>query len=550
MFSNILNNKKKFDVVVIGSGAAGLTAAILAHDQGAKVLILERTDKIGGTTAVSGGGIWIPNNHHMAEVDANDSREEALSYCRGLTMGRAEDELIETFIDTAPVMLRYLEDHTPLRFTPLTTPDYHPEEPGGKLCGRSVEPAPVEMATLGKWAEKLRPPSNMSFSLTLQEAFQTYQAFYRPWSVPQELVAERMEKGLVTLGQALSAGLLRGVLDRGISIQLQSRARELIVRKGRITGVRVEGEQETGTDVLASRAVILATAGFEWNQSLKSKFLTGTITAPNSPPFNEGDGLKMAMSVGADLANMGEVWNYPSILIPGESYASRPLSRGIKAERSAPHIIWVNARGRRFVNEAANYNSIGKVFSEMDTGSPAYCNQPAWAVFDQQYRSQYMVGTTMPEDPDPDWIPRADSLHELALKVGADPDGLQETVDRWNSFVRDGRDRDFGRGESAFDRYQGDHKAPHPNLGTIKKPPFYALPIYPGALGTKGGPRTNRQAQVVDVHGEPITGLYAAGNVAASITGPGYYGVGSTLGPIMTWGYIAGIAAATESQKN
>ncbi|WP_253485830.1 FAD-dependent oxidoreductase [Natronocella acetinitrilica] len=530
----------EIDVLVVGSGAAGLTAAILAHDQGSRVLVLECSDKVGGTTAVSGGGIWIPNNHHMHEVGASDSRQEALAYCKAMTMGRADESLVETFIDTAPEMLRYLEEHTPLHFTPLTTPDYHPEERGGKLRGRSVEPAPFAAGRLGAWRDKLRQPSMMSFSMTLQEVFETYQAFYRPWDVPQDLMVERMEQDLVTLGQALAGSLLSAVLEREIPIRLDARAQELIIHDGRVAGVRLD----KGEQVLAERAVVLASAGFEWDDDLKSKFITGTVPYPNSPPFNRGDGLKMAMALGADLANMGEVWNYPSIIIPGETYEGRPLSRGIKAERAGPHVIWVNARGQRFVNEAANYNSVGKAFFTMDTSGPNYRNLPAWAVLDQQFRSRYIVGTATPDDPDPDWLPRADSLRGLAEQLGIDPDGLEETVERWNTFVRAGRDRDFGRGDSAFDRYQGDHKAPHPTLGTIEEPPFYSLSLQPGALGTKGGPRTNASAQVLDVEGQPINGLYAAGNVAASITGPSYYGVGSTLGPVMTWGYIAGKAAA------
>jgi succinate dehydrogenase/fumarate reductase flavoprotein subunit len=284
----------------------------------------------------------------------------------------------------------------------------------------------------------------------------------------------------------------------------------------------------------------LASAGFEWNQSLCAKYLPGVIVGPNSPPYNEGDGLLMAMQVGADLANMNEVWNYPSVNIPGETYDGRPLARGIKAERSGPHIIWVNASGRRFVNEAANYNSVGKAFYEMETNRAASRNLPAWAIFDSQYRSKYVVGTTMPGDLDPNWLLKADTLEDLARAVGIDALNLDETVRRWNGFVSEGRDRDFGRGDSAFDHYQGDHEAPHPNLGTIEVGPFYALPVSSGALGTKGGPRTNARAQVLDVGGDPIHGLYAAGNVAASICGPSYYGVGSTLGPALTFGYIAG----------
>jgi succinate dehydrogenase/fumarate reductase flavoprotein subunit len=548
MVSKNQNWSKEADVVIIGSGAAGLTAAILAHDRGAAVLIVERTDMVGGTTAVSGGGIWIPANHHMHEVGAVDSREEAIMYCKSLTMGRADDALIETFVDTAPEMIRYLEERTPLKFTPLTAPDYQPEVEGGKLGGRSVEPAPFDTRSLGDWQSKLRAPNVLSFPVTLQEAFETFQAFYRPWEIPQDLVVERMATGVVTLGQALAGGLLKAVLDRGIPIMLDTRARKLLVDDGRVVGVRVEHEGQH-VNLRAKGAVILASAGFEWNDKLASTFLGSPALSPNTPPFNEGDGLLMAMEVGADLANMSELWHYPSIMIPGESYENHTLARGIKAERSGPHVIWVNARGQRFVNESANYNAVGKAFFATDTAGPGYRNLPAWAILDSQYRENYVIGTTMPEDPDPEWLPRADTLEELAAKTGIDADGLLATVARWNDFVKDAHDPDFEKGESAFDRFQGDHRALRPNFGTIEKGPFYALPLHPGALGTKGGPRTNSKAQVMNVRDQVIPGLYAAGNVAASITGPSYYGVGSTLGPAMTWGYIAGRCAADDARQ-
>ena len=542
-----LKRGEREDVVVLGSGAAGLTAAILAHDRGAKVLVVERTDKVGGTTAVSGGGIWIPMNHHMHEVGVDDCREDALAYCKAIAMGKVDDDLIETFIDTGPQMLQYLEEHTPLEFSAMTATDYHAELPGGKLGGRSVEPKPFDTNTLGEWRAKLRPPSSSPFPVTRQEAFGKFDAFYRPWTIPQDLVAERMGKGIVALGQAVAAGLLKAVLDRKIPILLQTRAKSLIVEGGKVVGVRVERDGGP-MDIRARGAVVLATAGFEWNESLKAKFLGGPVTAANSPPFNEGDGLIMAMEVGADLANMGEVWHFPSIMIPGEVYENRPLSRCIVAERSGPHIIWVNTQGRRFVNEAASYNSVGKVLFEIDTNRHVYRNLPAWAILDSQYRRQYVLGTTMPEDPDPAWLARAETLQQLATLVGIDPKGLEETVARWNGFVRHGKDLDYGKGDSAYDRFQGDKQAPNANLGTIEKPPFYALRVHTGALGTKGGPRTNGKAQVMNVRGSPIPGLYAAGNVAASIAGPGYYGRGATLGLAMTWGYVAGICAADEAK--
>lgn len=536
------------DVVVVGTGAAGMTAAILARDHGAKVLIIERTDQVGGTTAVSGGGIWIPMNNHMYEIDADDSREEALAYCKALAMGRVDEDLIATFVDTAANMIRYLEDRTPLKFSAMTAPDYQPEVEGGKLKGRSIEPEPFDTNSLGEWQSKLRLPGAFSLPITRQEAFGEYDAFYRPWLIPQDLAVERMEKGIVTLGQALVAGLLKGVLDREIPILLETRAKQLITEERTVIGIQAE-QGGTTLNIKAKGGVVLATAGFEWNEKLKAQYLPGVIENPNTPPFNEGDGLLMAMEVGADLANMNEVWHFPSLMIPGETYEERPLSRAILAERNGPHVIWVNSRGQRFVNEAANYNSVGKTFLAMDTDGPHFSNLPAWAILDSQYRERYVLGTSMPEDPDPEWVPRADTLQELAEKVGIDPIGLQKTVDRWNTMVHRGEDSDFGKGNSIFDRFQGDKEAPNPNMGTIEKAPFYAVPVHTGALGTKGGPKTNSMAQVIDVRGNPIAGLYAAGNVTASITGPGYYGRGSTLGPAMTWGYIAGICAADNAKQ-
>ena len=537
------------DVVVVGSGAAGMTAAIVAHDQGAKVVITERTDKIGGTSAVSGGGIWIPLNHRMKAAGFDDSRSEALEYCKALSMGVVDDVVLEAFVDNAADMVRYIEQHTPLTFTAMTAPDYHPEVDGGKQGGRSIEPDPFDTTLLGDWKERLRPPNAFAFPITRQEAFGKFDAFYRPWLIPQDLAVERMMAGVVALGQALCAGLLKAVLDRNIKILLNTRVSELIVEEGQVIGARANGEH--GMLYLnANAGVILASGGFEWNKKIMGKFVPGAIENPNSPPFNEGDGLLMAMEVGADLANMCEVWNYPSLMIPGEAYEGRPLSRAINPERNGPHVIWVNRYGKRFVNEVANYNSIGRSFQQINTSKPVFDNLPAWAIMDAQYRASYPVGTAMPDDPDPQWVIRADSIEELAEKIDVDAATLKSTIERWNQYCRNGKDDDFHRGESSFDRFQGDKQAAHPNLGTIEKAPFYSFPIHTGALGTKGGPRTNQHAQVLNVRGNPIGGLYAVGNVASSITGPGYFGRGSTLGPGMTWGYLAGRHITAQDQSS
>jgi succinate dehydrogenase/fumarate reductase flavoprotein subunit len=529
------------DVVVLGSGGAGLTASILARDTGADVILLERSERIGGTTAVSGGGAWIPLNPQMAELGIADSREDALAYCKHLTAGRAPLDLLEVFVDTGHQMIRYLEQRTPLKFGTWPIPDYHPEAPGARKGGRSLEPGLFDRNELGEWADQVRAAPIYLLPLTLKELLFVYRAHVRPDRIPADLVLKRVKDGTVACGNALVAGLLKACLDRAVSIHLRTRAVSLLREGERVTGVRALSD---GRDVLvrARRAVVLACGGFEWNDRLKSQFLPGPITHPNTPPDNEGDGLIMAAEIGADLGNMSEVWGSPAAIIPGEEYEGRQLSRLVVAERMCPHTILVNRRGHRFVNEAAPYNDINKAFHHIDPNTGTYQNLPCWAVFDRQYREKYPVLTVLPGDPDPAWLFREDSLDALADSVGIDPAGLQASVSRWNGLVLERSDPDFGRHRSIVDP-----EAPHPSMGTIEAPPFYALPVHPGTLGTKGGPRTNARGQVLSVRGEVIPGLYAAGNVMAVPAGPGYYGGGVTIGMAMTWGYICGITAAREA---
>ena len=529
------------DVIVVGSGGAALVAAIRAHDAGARVTILERSEYVGGTTAVSGGGIWIPQNHHMGDIGAEDSRAAALAYCLRLSAGRARPGLIETFIDRGPAVIQYLEQHTPLRLQAMSWPDYHPEFDGGTQSGRMLEPVLHDRNRCGEWATRIRPAPILSVPITLEESTVEWRPAYFPERLDMAAVTDRMQRGLVACGQALIAALLEGCLDRGIEIRLGTRARHL-ERDGRnVTGVTAEGED--GEFTLAG-AVILATGGFEWNEELKNQFLVGPLTHPNSPPINEGDGLIMAMEAGAALGNMIEAWWYPAAAIPGEEYDGRPLARFVGTERTAPHSIMVNRAGRRFVDEAANYNDMQKAFYDFDPNEFAYRNMPCWVVFDSQYRSRYAVLSCRPGDPDPSWLHVAPTVEQLGAAVGIDPIALVDTVEQFNRYVAAGRDADFGRGESAYDRFNGDPSAPHPNLGTIEKAPFYALAVHPGAVGTKGGPVVNEHAEVIDVHGFPIPGLYAAGNVMANPAGPAYFGGGCSIGTGIVWGFLAGERAA------
>lgn len=537
------------DVVVVGSGGSGFMAAIAAHDSGARTVILERSDKVGGTTAVSGGALWIPLNKHMETLGISDSREEALAYCKKLTDCRAADSLVEKFVDTGHQVLDYIETHTPVRYAAMTMPDYHPEEKGAKPAGRSIEPNIFDTNQLGEWKDKVRPNAMPFMSaVTCEELWGEYKVNINPANLPIDLILERMDAGHVVQGNALIGGFLKASLDRNISILLETRALSLVKENGRVVGVRTQKEGQEYS-IKAEGGVILASGGFEWNEELKAKYLPGVITHPNTPPFNEGDGVVMAAELGADLANMHEVWWMPSTSVPGELYEGKPYSQLCIAERACPHTIMVNRRGHRFVNEAANYNDLGKAFIHFNENGTGYRNLPAFAVLDSQYREKYSLLTVSPGDPDPEWFIKDDTLEGLAEKIGVDKDGLLETVARFNGFARDGKDRDFGRGESSYDRYVGDVSATYPNLGTIEKPPFYAAPMYPGSLGTKGGPRTNENAQVLDVRGDAIAGLYAAGNAMAAVSGPSYYGGGTCIGLGVTFGYLAGTHAAQEVKK-
>jgi 3-oxosteroid 1-dehydrogenase len=531
------------DVVVVGSGAAALTAAITAHDQGARVTLVERTSSIGGTTAVSGGGIWMPQNDHMAELGVHDSRPEALEYMTRLTAGRTPADLLERYVDEGPGIVADLEKRTPLRLQPMTWPDYHPEMDGAKASGRMLEPALFDTGRLGPWAERLRRPPVLALPITLQEATVEWRPTYRPERFDADEVQRRVADHRVACGQALIGALLEACLGRGIEPVLETRACEIAMRDGRVAGLVVD--RNGRRTVLPTRTVVLATGGYEWNPDLRTRFLPGPLTHPHSPPANEGDGLAMAMDVGADLANMNETWWYPASSVPGEEYEGRPLARFVGVERTAPHSVMVDRFGQRFVNEAANYNDMVKAFFSFDANQYSPRHLPCWVVFDHQYRSKYPVVTARPGDPDPDWLLVDGSLEGLAARVGIDPEGLRGTIERWNRFVADGRDRDFGRGASAYDRFHGDPSASHPNLGSIERGPFYALPVRVGSVGTKGGPRVDTHGRVLHVDDRPIPGLYGAGNVIASPAGPAYFGGGTSIGMGLVWGQLAGSHAAT-----
>lgn len=524
------------DVVVLGTGGAGLTAALTAATNGAAVAVYEKASTVGGTTAVSGGITWIPAHDRLpgAELSVRD----ALKYLEAQSLGAMDRELVETFVRTGPAMLDYLEQHSDLRFEIAEGfPDYKPELPGGRPSGgRSLNAKPFDLATLGVWHDRIT-----AFPLDFSNVGIDAETKARIHATVDDSLAEPC-----VAGTALIAGLLKGLLDLGIAPVADARAVELIGSAQGITGVRIN---HGGKDIAvrARRGVILGTGGFEWDPQLVEAYLRGPMRGAVSPPNNTGDGLRMAMAHGADLANMGEAWWVPIVQIPGDTLGGQPRSRSVRLERTRPRSIIVNRAGKRFLNEAGEYNSMAGPFHHLDPRA-GYLNDPAWIVFDAQHLKRYGFLGVDPDEPAPDWFHESATLDDLGAELGIDPEGLTRTVDAWNTNVGDEKDPDFGRGASAYDGYWGDPTAATPalqTLGPLDTAPFYAVPVAVGAMGTKGGPRTDRDGRVLHVSGKVIPGLFAAGNAMAGVTGKAYGGAGGTLGPAMTFGYRSGYAAAT-----
>jgi 3-oxosteroid 1-dehydrogenase len=551
------------DFLVIGSGGGGMTAALRAHDLGLSTLVIECSDKFGGSTGMSGGALWVPNNPHMAAAGVTDSPDEALTYLRRVVRQPGDDERLRAYVQHAAEMVRYLEARTALELSPCSNYcDYYPEFPGGKPGARTIEPVPYSARKLGAHADQLRRSGQGlvlgRMGLTAVEAHRLVQfswlsyllmlwIFLRYWL---DVRARRKGKAddRLTLGTALVGRLRRSLADRDIPLWLETRAQELIVKDGRVIGARVERDGRP-LRIAARAGVLLASGGFERNLAMREQYqrqpITATWTAGN--PHNLGDGIRMGEAVGGALDLMEEAWWTPVSLLPND-YAWL-----LVVEKSMPGSILVNQAGQRFTNEAAPYGDV--VHAIYDANRPEAPSIPCHLIFDARYRRSYPVGPLGPSKLQPDsaigkrlrreFLHKAGSLVELAARIGVDPHGLERTVERFNAQARAGNDDDFGRGQSSYDRYYSDAKIkPNSSLAPIVEAPFYAIAVYPGDLGTKGGLMTDAQARVLTAERRIIPGLYAAGNCSASIMGTSYPGAGGTIGPAMTFGYLAAIHAA------
>jgi 3-oxosteroid 1-dehydrogenase len=425
----------------------------------------------------------------------------------------------------------------------LDFPDYQSEALGAKReGGRSLDNDVFAFEDLGSWATRVNPPKTGIPKLLSRIED-------RHGGVTDEDLADRRQRDCRGQGQALIGSLLKGVLDRGIQVLFETRGRELCTEDKRVVGV--VADQERGPlRIRADKGVVIATGGFEWNKRLVQAFLRGPMTAPVSVPECEGDGLLMAMEVGASLGNMANAWwmvsTKESDATKRGTYANYLLCQ---AERTCPGSIMVNRSARRFVNEAVNYNALGFALHNFDPDAYEFSNLPYWLIFDHRYISKYRMFTSRPGQPAPDWAKCADSIEALGALIGLDGAVLAATVERFNADVRNGHDNEFGRGDATYDNFSGDPSLPAPfsTLGVIDQGPFYAIEMEAGVNGTCGGPRVNGHAQVLDWSDRPIEGLYVASNTMAAVTAGVYGGAGGTLGPGMTFGFIAGRHAAQRS---
>jgi 3-oxosteroid 1-dehydrogenase len=551
---------EQFDFIVVGSGAGSMCAALKLRSAGKSVLVLEKTDLIGGTTSTSGGVMWIPNNRYMKAEGINDSREDAIAYLDA-AVGDSDDTpganatRRATYVDRAPEMLEFLIDQG-CRFRRIPEwPDYY-QVPGQSVPGRTVVSELFDLKLLSKeWRAKLRP-GFIPIPAYLEEAMQlgnmkrskaAKKAFFR--MIGRTLWSKLRGKQLVTAGHALQGQLLHAALKAGVEVRVNSGVKKFVTDNDKVVGV-VVSQNGQDTEIAATLGVLINAGGFARNQTMLDKYIPGANSEwTNANPGDTGEVLEEAMRIGAAVAQMDERVGSPCTLPPGE-VALKPAMQG---DLSKPHSMLVDQSGKRFMRETVSYMAQSKAILEHSRNNPAI---PSYLILDSQYLEKFMLAGSIPGKKKPkEWIEKnflltGDSLSELAAACGIDVAALQASVERFNSFVDKGIDEDFGRGSETYDRWLGDSLSDtHPSLGKIEQGPFYALRIYPGDLGTYGGLLTDEHARVLRADGSPIDGLYATGTSTASVMGRVTPGAGGSIGPSITWAYVAAQHAVTQAEK-
>jgi 3-oxosteroid 1-dehydrogenase len=541
---------QEFDFVVVGSGGGGMMAALAAHDAGLSALVLEKGSKFGGSTAISGGAIWIPNNPALKRAGHDDSRASVRRYLDLLTEGAVPGDRLDAYVDHGPPMLALLEKSRWTRFTWMKGyPDYHAELEGGRPMGRSIEAKAFNTRKLRE-DEKGQLPNSMKGPLGLWITGREYKdlamakrtwagrraSLVAAWRVSSNVVIRRH---MATGGRALAARMRMTLKDAGIPLWLKSAMTELVVEDGRVVGVVVTRNKTETVRVRATKGVLLACGGFDHDPAMREDYLPegSRDDVSSGARTNTGDGIRAGLGLGAAVDLMDDAWWMPSIRHP--SGASIPLV----SERAIPNSLIVSGDGRRFTNESKPYVTF--VHDQL-----AGKHVPAWFVMDARARARYPFAQVLPGIPfskryyEAGIIHRADTLTDLAASIGVPAESLEQTVERFNGFALTGVDEEFHRGEAAYDRYYGDPTLKNPCLGPIDKAPYYAVRVEVGDLGTKGGLVTDARGRVQRPDGTAIVGLYATGNASSAVMGREYAGPGATIGPSMVFGYLAARHAA------
>ncbi|MEU1515170.1 FAD-binding protein [Streptomyces sp. NPDC005811] len=545
------------DFIVVGSGGGAFVGALAARHAGARVLMLEKRDLVGGSTAMSGGIVWIPANPVMAAAGIPDSVSDGMTYFEHVVGDVGPSSSIErrrAFLDHGSKMVTFLQGRG-LRFEHcMNNSDYYPEYPGGRAAGRAFEPKPFDGRKLGDWLPKLQLGLAATLQLVVKTNEMRYLSSYNRSlrcfgigaRVATRTIAARVSgRRMLTNGTALIGRMLHVALRGGVEIRTGTAVRGLVTENGRVVGVRAVRD---GQEILveARKGVLLAAGGFAHNAEMRRKYSgdqpnEGQWTMAN--PGDEGEPLLAAMEIGAKTDLMDEAWWIPMCADPLLAESALNMAR------QRPGSIFVDASGQRFVNETASKMAVGKAMYERDPVNRAI---PCWQVFDDAFRKRYAVDKGLPGRIPPQWlesgaIKRAATLEELARLCDIDPAGLASTVTRFNEHARNGLDPEFHRGESALDRAYGDPGyKPNPAIGPLDRGPFYAVQVVPSDIGTCGGLVTDPNGQVLNQDDQPIPGLYASGNNTATVMGRRYLGPGASIADSMVFGYAAGLHATRE----